>query len=128
MDGIYSSILPIMRQSMSQANGGKTLSAEETRKIELLSSKLGEILKREMSWAKFEPIQRAIYRENFDQVEIDGLITFYQSAVGQSFINKMPMITQKSMAVMPAFIQEVMPRIQSEMQKIVADVESGKLK
>lgn len=42
-----------------------------------------------------EPIQIPIYRETFEQAEIDGLIAFYGSPVGQAFVNKMPTVSQK---------------------------------
>lgn len=38
-------------------------------------------------------MQLRIQRESFDQVEIDGLIQFYRSPIGQSLVRKIPVVT-----------------------------------
>ena len=121
IDSIYASIEPAMRQGMLQAAAGKTLTDEQKRVLELAPQKLSAIMRTEMSWEKMLPIQIAIYREGFEQSEIDGLISFYSSPIGQSFVNKMPVVTQKAMTSMQTYMQAVAPKIQAAMQQILAE-------
>ena len=121
LDSIYATLEPAIRQGMVQAAAGKTLTDEQKRVLELAPQKLRAILRTEMSWEKILPIQIAIYREGFEQSEIDGLISFYSSPIGQSFVNKMPVVTQKAMASMQTYMQAVAPKIQATMEQILAD-------
>lgn len=121
MDSVYANLEPAMRQAMAQASAGKTLSDEQKRVMERAPQRLSEVLRSELSWAKMEPMQLAIYRESFEQAEVDGLIEFYKSPLGQSFVNKMPVVTQKAMTSMQAFMQQVMPRIKAAMDEVLAE-------
>jgi hypothetical protein len=121
MDSVYANLEPAMRQAMVQASAGKTLSEEQKRVMERAPQRLSEVLRSELSWAKMEPMQIAIYRDSFEQAEVDGLIAFYKSPLGQSFVNKMPMVTQKAMTAMQATMQQVMPRIKAAMDEVLAE-------
>ena len=38
-----------------------------------------------------------IYERNFTRAEIDGLIAFYESPIGQTMLQKMPLVVQESL-------------------------------
>ena len=67
------------------------------------------------------PIYLGIYRETFDQAEIDGLIAFYRSPIGQSFVRKMPAVVQRSMAVTQTQMQVVMPKLHDAMNQVLRE-------
>ena len=71
-------------------------------------------------------MQLRIQRESFDQVEIDGLIQFYRSPIGQSLVRKIPVVTQKAIAEMQIYMQQFMPKTQAAKQEISAEVKSLK--
>ena len=121
LDGAYAQLEPAMRQGMAQATAGKTLNDEQRKVLELAPQRLSALLRSEMSWEKMLPIQMQIYRESFAQHEIDGLITFYSSPAGQAFVNKMPLVMQKSMTMMQSTIQQVTPKLQAAMQQVLEE-------
>jgi uncharacterized protein len=121
LDSVYANIEPAMRQAMAQAAEGKALSEEQRRIMDRAPQRMSELLRSELSWAKMEPIQIPIYQETFEQAEIDGLISFYKSPLGQSFVNKMPTVTQKGMVAMQGYMQQVMPRIKAGMEEILKE-------
>jgi len=100
IDSAYAVMDTAMRQSLSQVTAGRTLTPEQARVIELAPQRLATLLRTELSWDKLRPLQMAVYRESFDQAEVDGLIAFYESPVGRSFAAKMPLVTQRSAAAM----------------------------
>ena len=126
VNGMYAAIEPAMRQGMAQATDGKEPTAKQKAILDRHARRMGELIRTELSWAKMEPMQIRIYRESFDQAEIDGLIQFYRSPVGQSFVSKMPVVTQKAMAEMQVYMQQVMPKMQAAMQEMTAEVKSMK--
>ena len=47
----------------------------------------------------------------FTQEEIDGLIAFYESPAGATFVEKMPVVMQKSMSIMQSRAATVMEKM-----------------
>lgn len=121
LDSMYAALEPAMRQGMAQAAQGQTLSAEQQRVLERAPQRLAAVLRTELSWDKMLPTQMAIFRESFDQAEVDGLIAFYKSPVGQSFVNKMPAVQQKAMTAVQGHMQQVLPRIKAAMDEVLAE-------
>ena len=62
------------------------------------------------------PIFVKIYADNFDEAELTGLIAFYKSPVGQTWIQKQPAIQAATMQAMG----QIMPKIQAAMLKAAA--------
>lgn len=121
MESVYGNLEPAMRKAMEQAAAGKTLTSEQKKVMDRAPQRMSEFLRKEFSWAKMEPIQVSIYRESFEQPEIDGLIAFYKTPAGQAFVKKMPMVTQKAMVAMQAQMQQMMPRLKDAMDGILSE-------
>jgi len=58
-----------------------------------------------------------IYAEVLSPEEVKGLIDFYKSPTGQTFLDKQPLLMQKSMAMSQQKMIELMPRLQEMMRK-----------
>jgi hypothetical protein len=126
LDSMYSTMERIMQQSMQQATAGKSITPEQQRIMETVPGRMFSIMKSELTWDKLEPEYVRLYTESFDQSEIDGLIAFYQSPAGQAFIDKMPALTQKSMAIAQAHMQAVAPRIRDAVNEALAEAKLAK--
>lgn len=111
MDTLYANMEQGMRQGMLQAAAGKPLTDEQRRVIESVPKKFAEVMREELNWASLKPMYVKIYKESFDQEDVDGLIAFYGSKAGQAYVNKMPGAMQKSMA----FVQERMKPLVGKM-------------
>jgi uncharacterized protein len=112
VDTVYASVEQMIRQGMNQALQGKPLSAEQRTFIDGIPARFAAVMREEFNWQKMKPVYMQLYRETFDQAEIDGLIAFYRSPAGQSFIAKMPKVMQKSMVVVQEQMRAMMPKIQ----------------
>lgn len=69
------------------------------------------------SWARMKGMFIEIYAEALSREELEGLIAFYQSPIGQSFLRKQPQLTRVTMQKMQALMMEVMPEVQAEVEK-----------
>ena len=121
LDTVYATIEPAMRQAMAQAAQGKTLTDEQRKVMELAPQRLGAVMRAELSWERLQPMQIAIYRESFEQGEVDELIEFYKSPLGQKFVSKMPVVTQKAMVAMQAYMRQVMPKLEEAMKQVLSE-------
>lgn len=113
-----------MRQGMEQAAAGQPLTDEQRRVLDAVPKKFVQVMRGELTWAMFKPMYIQIYKESFDQEDIDGLNAFYSSKAGQAYVNKMPIAIQKSMAA----VQERMAPMIGKMPAIIkAAVDEAKL-
>ena len=77
---------------------------------------LRDFYREEMSWAVLEPEFTRLYLEVFTEAELRELIAFYESALGQRLIAKMPLVMAKSNQLTSARLQGAMPRLMARLQ------------
>jgi hypothetical protein len=121
INSLYSSMEDVMRNAMTQATQGKSLSAEQQRVLDAVPAKFVAVMMQEMSWQKLKPLYVQIYRETFEQEEIDGLVAFYASPAGKAMLDKMPAVMQKSMALTQPLMQSLIPKMKSAMAQAMSE-------
>jgi len=84
-----------------------------------LEKRMMAIVSDQLSWDKLKPLYIKIYTDTFDEDEIDGLLAFYRSSVGQTFVDKTPVVMQKSNDAMQTRLPEVMGAIQKATRDFV---------
>jgi hypothetical protein len=118
-------MLPAMEQMTRQAQGaataGKALSAEQQRVMDAVAARLFQVIREELSWSNMRPVYLQIYRESFTQEEVDGVLAFYTSPAGIAFVEKMPLVMQKSTELMQGRMAPMIKRIRAEMQQALAE-------
>lgn len=125
MDSVYGSLEQNMRQAMAQAAAGQQLTDEQKRVLENAPKKFAKVVHEELTWANLKPVYIQVYKESFDQKDIDGLIAFYSSKVGQNYINKMPLAMQKTMAAVQQLMVPMMQKMGDAMKAAVEEAKLG---
>ncbi len=87
-------------------------------------SKMIGLMKSEMSWDKLKDPTIEIYRKTFTEAEIDGMLKFYKSEIGQSTLKKLPAIMQESMKMSQTLVKEMMPKIQALSADLRSELET----
>jgi uncharacterized protein len=100
---------------------GRQASPEERKRMADFQARAIAGMREEMSWEKLKPLYVQIYVETFSQEEIDGLIAFYESPAGQAYIAKMPMVAQKSMAIMQERMAPMLRRLQENVGEFMKE-------
>lgn len=126
LNDMYAAMEPAMRQGMDLAASGKELTPEQKKVMDRFSHRIGEVMRTEMGWEKIEPFLIRIHRETFKQSEVDGLIEFYSSPVGRSYISKMPGVTQKTVMETQKLMQQAMPKIQAATLELAREFKTAK--
>ena len=106
LNTMHAQIEPVMTQSIRQAFGAKSLTAEQQRAVDTAVKRSVEIMRSELSWTSMKPEVVTIYRETFSQDEVDGMIAYYRSPPSMAAVEKLPVVMQRSnafvLARMPA--------------------------
>jgi uncharacterized protein len=121
LDTMSVNVDQVMRRSMETSMQGQQLSPEQRRVIDATAAKFVQVMREEMTWDNLRPLYVQIYQESFTQDEIDGLIAFYESPAGVAFVEKMPVVMQKSMSIMQSRMAPMMEKMKAAMKEAIAE-------
>jgi hypothetical protein len=94
----------------------KELSKEDSEKIASMQGNIMDIMVKEWGWDKLKEDFIDIYATVFTKEELEGIIAFYKTPVGQKFIKKQPELMQKFMEISQKQMATIMPKIQKAIQ------------
>ena len=114
-----------MRTALQQATAGQTPNAKQKKIVEDLQTRIMALVKEQLKWADLEPIMIEVYRDTFTQHEIDGMLKFYRSDAGQAVIDKLPTVTQESMARIQGRVNALTPKIVQLEQDTAAQIKAA---
>ncbi|MGF1657130.1 MAG: DUF2059 domain-containing protein [Verrucomicrobiales bacterium] len=117
--------LPQMRALMEHARDETLAEVEDAQRAREFYDKtqdvMFEVMEEELSWDTMLEMYIPIYQETFTQEEIDGLIEFYESSVGQAFINKQPILMQNVMTQMQGKVGGLVEKLQERLEKLLEE-------
>ena len=111
LDAYMTQIDSTVRASMQQALAGQQLNPKQKKILEDMGAEIGSLVKAELTWPAIEPLMIEVYRDTFSQHEVDGMLAFYRSEVGQAVIAKLPTAMQQSMSGIQSHAQALTPKI-----------------
>lgn len=111
IESLYSSFEKQLRQNLQVTAQNQSLSPEQKQSLSQASAQAIALMREMFNWQKMQPQYVQIYRETFDQEEINGLIEFYNSKAGQALTNKMPIVLKKSLVISQDQMKEFMPKV-----------------
>ena len=103
----------MMKNMMQDMLKSKSVTPEQQKALDVFRSKVMKIQKDEITWEAIEPKMSAIYQNSLTQEDVDGIIAFYQTPTGQSFIKKMPEIMQQTMLMMQTTMVPMLKKIEA---------------
>jgi len=117
-------MIPKMTESMTSQSLSK-LSPAEAEKVRARAEKMQEktmaLVEEEMSWEKIKGPMAQVYAESLTPEEVKGITAFYKSPAGQAFLDKQPVIMQKTMAMTQKLMMDLMPKMQALIQNEIAE-------
>ena len=127
-EAIRAQVDAMAKPTFDQAIDSKSMSPEQREAIERRAAarteRMKSILDEAMNWEQIRADTAQIYAESFTQEEIDGLIAFYESPAGKAYTAKMPLIAQKSMALMQRRMGPLMEKISQAAKESVAKIKA----
>ncbi len=111
-EGMMKSMLPIVQSQMRDAEKLTPEQHEVLAKITLDASR------RMMS--KMMAKMPVLLAEVFTEQELEGLVNFYESPIGQSLIAKSPQLSAKMAPLMPELMSEMRTEMMSRICELVA--------
>ena len=121
MNQTFEQIKPLVLQQFQQMN----LTQEQSQIIDKYMGKMFDVMKEAMSWDKIKDDFIEIYISVYTEEEIQELIKFYQSPIGQKLIEKEPLIIQQSMSLSQKYMMNLLPKIQEISQQMAEEIKNS---
>lgn len=122
LDGMYGQ-LNQMAAGMGRQMGVQP--SEQALFDEFMAEFVG-LMREEITWAKMKEPMIDIYLRHYSEEEIQGMLAFYGSDVGQSVIAKMPVVMGESMQISQAMMTDFMPKVQQLAQDFKKRVDQSR--
>lgn len=114
-----------IRSKVVQSMPGVKFTTNDQKVLDEFRAKMTAVISEELNWAKIKRVYEQVYGTAFTQAEIDSLIAFYQSPVGQMFADKQPQITQKTAALMQEQMIPVIMKLRSAVNDAVDQIQAA---
>ncbi len=105
----------------SQMIDSQDLTAEEKVEAKKIMNQSMKSTFSEMKSIDWNKMFAEVYASVFTADEIDGLIKFYKSPLGQKLLEKEPQLTKATMQKMQIEMAKIMPKIQAGMAKAIQE-------
>jgi len=115
----------VVKQMITQQFGATPTGAPPEAKAKSIenANAVYDLIAKEMDWNTVKKDYAALYASTFTEEELQGVIDFYKSPAGKSFVAKQPELMKKSMELNQAKMSAIMPQIQQMIMQ--RDVKSG---
>jgi len=115
-DGMLPQIQASQQQMIQQMLAGKDLSAEEQHKLDAAVAASMNAITALLSWEELQPLYRDLYAQTFNADEVQAMIDFYTSPVGQSMVRKMPQLMQNAMQAVQSRLIPILQELQRNLE------------
>ena len=106
------------RKLVQNMLAGKQMTTIDKRIVDLYMTRMYEVVNAQLSWEKLKPAYVNLYASTYSEEEVDGILAFYKSSVGQAMLAKNPDLLTKSGAILSARTESLGP----QMQQVLADM------
>ncbi len=118
LDNMSKQVDAMFAQTVQQMN----LPEDKKAEAERYQQRLNTIMKEGMSWDKLKGQFVDVYVDVFSEKELEELVAFYKSPLGQKLIVKMPLLMQESMALAQKQMQSIIPQIKALSEDMQAEL------
>mgnify|MGYP001038458461 CR=1 FL=1 len=116
-------IRPMILQQFQQATP-EEMTPEQVQVMEKFIGRLLDLMEEEMRWEKIKDDYIQVYMSIYTEEEIQELIKFYRTPVGQKTIDQMPILVEKSMEISQKYLMATLPKIQALTEEMQAEIEA----
>jgi hypothetical protein len=120
LEKVKASVETIMRQQL----GALQLPEEGRQAAAKAQQEMMEWFSQFFAWEKTRDMYTEIYVETFTEDELNELIAFNQSPLGQKVLKKMPELMHRSMEKTQQVLREAEPEVKRRLRKIILELES----
>ncbi|MBB3104112.1 DUF2059 domain-containing protein [Azomonas macrocytogenes] len=111
---VYAQVQQMFAQRFADAKAPQSRKAV----LERYQAKANTVLDRAIGWNELKPELVALYKKEFTEQELKGMVEFYESALGSKMLAKLPELNRRSAQMAQASLEAAVP----EVNKLLAEM------
>ncbi|HEY0785889.1 MAG TPA: DUF2059 domain-containing protein [Acidobacteriaceae bacterium] len=118
-----------LAQSQQMSRGlfdEKQITPADQAKLDSLTKQVTALVQESLSWQQLEPKYITLYADTYSVAELDGILAFYTSPIGQSMLNKTPALLSRSSLIVQEQSAELQPKLRQLMQDFMEQIANEK--
>lgn len=105
------------QQMVQQLIAGQSLSAAQQRQLDAIVYRSNAQMLGSLSWHRMQPLYRDIYRQTFSAQDMTAMVEFYGSPVGQTLLDKMPLLMHNTMTALQTLMGPMLQQMQWDIEQ-----------
>ena len=116
MDQLMGGVKRQVQQITESMPGVDQANPEQKKQITDFQQHVMDVVNKKIGWKALEPDFITLYASTYTEEELDGIVAFYKSPVGQKMIEKTPVLTAKSTEITQQKMSELQPQLSQMVQ------------
>ena len=116
MDQLMGGVKKQVQQITESMPGADQATPEQKKQIVDFQQRVMDVVNQKLGWKALEPDFINLYASTYTEEELDGIIGFYKSPVGQKMLEKTPELMTKSTQITQQKMSELQPQLNQMVQ------------
>jgi len=116
MDQLMVGVKKQVQQITESMPGADQATPEQKKQITDFQQRVMDVVNQKIGWKALEPDFINLYASTYTEEELDGIVAFYKSPIGQKMIEKTPVLTAKSTQITQQKMSELQPQLSQMVQ------------
>lgn len=122
LDQMMRSIQGEVKAMAQETPGAEQLTPAQQKLMQDFMDKSMKVVNESVGWAALEPAYVKLYATTYSEEEIDGILAFYKSPVGQTMLAKTPELSAGGMQIVHARMGDFQPKLQALQQEYMKEL------
>jgi hypothetical protein len=124
LDEMMSAIEKQVHMVAQNAPGAQNMTPEQRKLTDDFMANTMKIVRENVGWTAIEPAYVKLYADTYTENEIDGILAFYKSPVGQAMLDKTPQLSEGGMQIVRSRMGDFQPKIQALQEQYLKQLAS----
>src|SRR6201995_2572401 len=116
MDHLMGGVKKQVQEITQSMPGVDQATPEQKKQIADFQQRVMDAVNQKIGWKALEPDFINLYASTYTEEDLDGIIAFYKSPIGQKMIEKTPELTSKSTQITQQKMSELQPQLSQMVQ------------
>ena len=122
MGQLMDTIMKQVSQMTQSMPGTKQMTESDKRQLADFQQRVGALVEKTVGWKAMEPDFVELYASTYSEEELDGILAFYKSPVGQAMLDKTPELMTKGTEISQRRMREVQPELNKMLEDFIKQV------
>ena len=128
MDQLMAGVKSQVQQIVQAMPGTGDATPDQKKQITDFQQRVLTLVNDKLGWKALEPDFITLYASTYTEDELDGILAFYRSPVGQKMVEKTPELTAKSTELTRQKMREVQPQVNQMVEDFMKSMASATVK